>query len=491
MPNNPIGLPKSADYELPPSLSENATSRFVSIAPNGITQTSSVPISIAPYVANSGGPLMPFVQQLIAFDIPCGGGFGSFIDPSQTTINFRLVWTTTAQVGGTSPQMNIISSLASFISSITLYSNNTPLETINNYDLIHALLLNSTLNLAQRQANAWQFGCDANTMTGIDLPTTTAGTYYFNASLPLISIIGVNGGDKLFPTGLIQNLQLQILTNQFMPISTYCTVIPTTLPVASAFLDSWSLGIKQIDLGEVAGNILRSKISGGMLYLKASSYVNSNTTLPSGSSGNQTIMLQIRNSSVKSVFTTIGTQALPAICPNFLYDSFNPNITSMQLSNPALGFRAPNRPLNPSQRPGECFNHFSMAWGSSIASSYGGVVSAETYHAIYPSIPLAGAYDARWVIPGVITGGLRFPYTNDDNQAMNIIQKYPNMFYMGFDTEKCSSTLFCGINTRSAPPQYDMTLNVAIGATLQVTTFGLIDVVCAFNIQTHEIMVYN
>jgi hypothetical protein len=489
MPLNDVGLPKVVDYQLPPSLADSASSRYVTVAPNGITVTNEVNTPATPFVATSGGPQFPFSQQMIAFDIPAGGGFSTFIDPTQTLLNFSLQWTVvTALTGGTAMTMNIISSLASFISSITLYSNNTPLETINNYDILHNMLLNATLNTSQRYANAFQFGADSNTFTGIDLPITGVAnaTYTFNCSLPLISIIGVNGGDKLFPIGLIQNLQLQVTTNQWMPISTYCTAIPAPQPLFKVKLDNWGLTLKYIDLGEIASSLLQQTIKDGKIHLKASSYVNSNTTITSGTSGSQSLILQLRNSSVKSVFSSIGSNALPLQCPNFLYDSINPSITSLQLSNPAVGFRIPNKPLNPCQRPAETFASFSQAFGSGPASSYGGIVGCETFHNIYPAL-LANS-DWRWIYPAA---ALRASYLGNDNIAYANICKFPNMFYMGFDCEKCQTSLFSGINTRSAPPQYDMTIATTLTTNLQMTTFALIDVVCCFNIQTKDVVVYN
>ena len=86
-------------------------------------------------------------------------------------------------------------------------------------------MLNSTMNSAQRQGNGFQFLADSNSMTGIDIPFGTAATYYFNFSLPLVSLIGINANQKLFPIGLLTNLQLVMQTNAFLPISTYCTAV--------------------------------------------------------------------------------------------------------------------------------------------------------------------------------------------------------------------------------------------------------------------------
>jgi len=482
---NVVGLPSSVDFSLPPSLSQSANSRFVSIAPSGITETSTISIATTPFVANSGGPMMPFTQQVLAFDIPSGGSPATFIDPSQTTVNFRLVWTVGTAGTTTAGSMNIISTMASFISSLVLYSNNTPLETINNYDLLHNLLINNTCNFSQRQANLFQMGADSNAGTGLELPYTATGTYYFNVSLPLISLIGINGNSKLFPVGILQNLQLQLTTTQTLPISTYCTGV-STQPVASVKLDTWSLSLKYVDLGMETAGLLASNIQGGKIYIKASSYTNSNVVIPAGSSGNQSLIFQIRNSSVKSLYATIGSQALPAICPNGLFDSINPALSSVQLSIPSSGIRFPNKPLNPLQRPVEVMNHLLMAFGSSSASTYGGIVGCENFHAHYGAIP-AGS-DSRWVVPAT---ALRVPYTGDDNSAYNIVQKFPNCFYMGFDLEKTHTALFQGVNTRSCPPQLDCVISTATGATLQVSAWALIDVVMVFDVESKSIMVYN
>ena len=487
IPQNAIGLPKSVDYTLPPSLSSSANARFVTIAPNGITQTSTITTATTPFTVNSGGAQQPFIQQLFAFDIPCGT-VGTFIDPTETTLNFRFVWTvSTAQVGGAGLTCNIISSLASFISSIVLYSNNMPLETINNHDLLFHLLLSSTVNSAQREANLWQMGASTDCYTGVDLPVSNTGTYYFNCSIPLLSLIGINGNNKLFPVGLINSLQLQVLTNQFLPISTYCTTAPTTMPVATVTLDNWSLSMKYVDLGAEATRMLQQNIQGGKLYLKATTYTNSNATIPTNSSGSQSLLLQLRNSSIKSIFALFGTQTAPAISPNYLYDSFNPSLTSVQLSIPANGIRLPNKPLNPTQRPAETMNHLMMAWGSGPASTYGGVVSTELFNVLYPST-YSGA-DSRMIVPA---SGVRAFYNGDNaSNAYKIISQFPSSFALGFDCEITDSVLFSGVNSRTSPPQLDIVIATAMTQTVQCTAFALIDCVLAFDVESRSVMVFN
>ena len=46
--------------------------------------------------------------------------------------------------------MNLIGSAASFFDSMVLYSNNTPVETVNQYGLLANYLLNNTVDFSDR-----------------------------------------------------------------------------------------------------------------------------------------------------------------------------------------------------------------------------------------------------------------------------------------------------------------------------------------------------
>ena len=62
-------------------------------------------------------------------------------------------------------------------------------------------------------------GTDSNSSNGIELGVG-ATTYRYNFSIPLLSMIGVNS-DKLFPIGMLNNLQLQMTTATNLPIIFY------------------------------------------------------------------------------------------------------------------------------------------------------------------------------------------------------------------------------------------------------------------------------
>jgi hypothetical protein len=174
-------------------------------------------------------------------------------------------------------------------------------------------------------------GTDANSASGIDLPVA-AGSYRFNFCIPLISLIGLNT-EKYFPIGSVNNMQLQMTTANLCPIITYCTAVATNIALTTApTLNEFRLNLKYLDVGDVASAMLRQTLQDGKWYIKSSTYTNSAVTLPSGSAGNQQALLQIRNSSVKSVFHQFGqSNAVTAqglVSPNGAYDAINIGTTS-------------------------------------------------------------------------------------------------------------------------------------------------------------------
>jgi hypothetical protein len=83
---------------------------------------------------------------------------------------------TVGAVGATNGILNLIGSFASFFDSLTLYSNNVPIEQIYNYNLLFNMMLNCSVNGSERYGSWSMAGCDTNTYAGTDLPTV-AGTF--------------------------------------------------------------------------------------------------------------------------------------------------------------------------------------------------------------------------------------------------------------------------------------------------------------------------
>jgi len=347
-PQSAMGLPSSLKYDLPPSMSDSARSYSVNVAPDGQTSVVGPTPAATSFVANSTGNFGNYTAQNISFTIPSGMSDAVFLDPVNTTLSFTLTYSTTTASSTTGGFMSIIGSGASWFDSLVVYSNNTPIETINQYGLLQNFMLQNTVNFAERYGGiSVAMGTDTNTANGVDIAHTGTTSYRYNFCIPLLSVIGVNS-DKMFPVGSVNNLQLVMTTANIVPIVSFCTAV-TTQPVFTPFtLSEFQLNMKYVDVGDMAAQQLRQTLQDGKWYMKSTTYTNSSVPISSGSTGAVQLLLQIRNSSVRSVLHQFGI-AQSAVCPNQYYDAINPALTSRQLQ--VAGQFYPNRPINDCARP--------------------------------------------------------------------------------------------------------------------------------------------
>jgi hypothetical protein len=424
----------------------------------------------------TGVSLGAFNSQIVSFTIPSGMSQSVFLDPYSTTLSFTLSYTLTTAASVTGGVFSLQSSAASFFDTLVLYSNNTPIETINGYGVLQNFLLQNSVSFSERYGGlSVCMGTDTNTSNGIDLAITTPAAYRYNFTIPLLSVIGANY-DKLFPIGSINNLQLQMTTANQLPITAFCTTA-TTQPVIAGFtLSEFTLNMKYVDIGDMASQILNQTLQDGKWFLKATTYTNSAATIPTGSSGNQQLLLQIRNTSVKSILHTFSIPT-GALCPNGQYDSICPQLTSRQLQ--VGGQLFPNKPINDTARPSEGYQYLiqSLAQGGGITKSYGTTVNRSMYCVTLAAVT---GQDSTFSVPAA---GIRGAIVGDDAiAASRNISQFPNSFFCGYDLEKSAGILFQGVNTRSSPPFLNLfiaqsTGNAALPASVNVNAWGMSDVI--------------
>ena len=490
-PQSAIGLPNSLNFQLPPSLPDSAKTSTVHLAPDGLTSVSSATFAGNAFVANNTGAFGLFNSQVISFTIPSGQGLGTFIDPMSTCLSFTLTYAVTTAAVTTGGSMNLIGSAASFFDQLILYSNNVPIETIGNYGLLQNYLLANMVSYAERTGGlSVSMGCDTNSMTGIELGTGVA-SYRYNFNIPLCSIMGFNA-DKLFPIGAVNNLQLQMVTAQNIPIVSYCTAVatqpvfgPGSTGLPGFTLSEFQLNLKYLDVGDIATQLLSQSLNNGKWFMRATTYTNSSVTIPNGSNGNSQLLLQIRNSSVKSLLQYFCT-AQSTSCPNFFFDAVNPSLNSRQVQ---IGSQyVPNKPINDLQRPAEGYAYLIQALtsGGGLSKSAGSGVYRNSYNVCIPTVP-AGS-DSAVVQPS--GNGLRPAYPGDDNTSTAIISKYPNSAYYGYDLEKVSGILLCGVNTRSTPPFLNINFAQAVTSTIICQAWGMSDVILAFDISSRSVQAF-
>jgi|688.fasta_scaffold12371_14 hypothetical protein len=475
-PSSSIGLPQSLNYTLPPSFSDSARSYSVNIAPDGITQVTGPALPNPTFTGGTGVSLGAFNSQVVSFTIPSGMSQSIFLDPHSTTLSFTLSYSVTTAASTTGAVFCLQSSAASFFDTLVLYSNNTPIETINAYGVLQHFLLQNSVSYSERYGGiSVCMGSDSNNSNGIDLAIAATGVYRYNFTIPLLSVIGANY-DKLFPIGSINNLQLQMTTANQLPITSFCTAVSAQPVTTNLTLSEFSLNMKYIDIGDMASQILNQTLQDGKWFLKATTYTNSAVTIPSGSTGNQQLLLQIRNTSVKSILHTFSIP-ISAACPNGQYDSVCPQLTSRQCQ--IGGQFYPNKPINDMARPSEGYQYLiqSLTQGGGITKSFGTTINRYSYCV---STAKVTGQDTTFSVPAA--GSRSVIAGNDETVTSRLIAQNPNSFFCGYDLEKSAGILFQGVNTRSAPPFLNLFLSLsdvgaAISTTVNVNAWGMSDVI--------------
>lgn len=482
-PQSAIGLPQSVNYTLPPSLSDSARSYSVNQSPDGITFVTGPAIGASPFTASSNNTPGAFTSQVVSFTIPSGMSKSVFLDPANTNLSFTLSYTvTTAPVLAGTGAQTLIGSGASWIDSLVLYSNNVPIETINSYGLLNNFLLNNTISYAERYGGvSVSMGTDTNSMNGLDLATTVANHRY-NFCIPLLSVIGINS-DKWFPIGSVNNLSLQLTTTSTTPIVFNTSGAVTTQPVFSTgyTLNEFSLNMKYIDLGDVAGQLLQQTLSDGKWFMKSTTYTNSNITIPNGSSGAQQLLLQIRNTSVKSIIHQFGQGFVAGVTPNNYYDAINPALIGRQLQIGGDFF--PNQVINDCARPAFGYTYLLQAMGNNLGKASGTSVGRFPYNTVVPSLPAGSDSTMCTVVSGTRT------VAGSNNAELNVAQ-FPSMAYYGYDLEKSSGSLLQGYNTRASPPFLNLNLGVTSTSTLSGTCWGMSDVILQIDSVSKQITAF-
>lgn len=489
-PQSAMGLPSSLKFDLPPSMSETSRAYSVNVAPDGITSVAG-PTNAISFTANAAVQ-QAFTSQMVSFTVPSGMSDSVFLDPVSTTLSFSLTYTTSATASSvTGGITQMLSSAASWFDQLVLVSNNTPIETINNYGLLQNFMLQNTVNQSERNGGiSIAMGADSNSASGIEVAHTGASaSYRYNFCIPLMSVIGVNTADKLFPIGSVNNLQLQMTTAALTPIIAYATAVTTNITFTTPLtLSEFRLNMKYIDVGDDAARMLRQTLQDGKWYLKSQTYTNSAVNIPSGSSGTQQLLLQIRNSSVRSVIHQFGCSnavtAQSLVTPNGFYDAINPALSQRQLQIGGQFF--PNLTINDSQRPAEGYCYLIQALGGGIAKSLGTVVTREMYNSVAGVAAVPAGSDNTLVLPATVS---RAAPTGSDGGAVSVI-KYPSSAFYGYDTERSAGILFQGVNTRASPPFLNLFLSAATTTSVTCQAWGISDVVLVFDAVAKQIQAF-
>ena len=486
---SPIGLPSEVklgtlDYSLPP----DARSTSVKIQPSNISQVVSSILDPGLLKKTAGtvgnGAELSFPIQNLIFDIPAGASPSQFIDTRFSTLNFRVQIDMITAPDHAPAIVQLRSHANSFFDrQYTLAQNGNIVEDLTEYGLINDTLIQMQMNNSVRDGCALQYGFDPssnNVSQGLPIPllqAKTVGSESHSFSVPLVnSLIGVTA-DKFFNIGRTSKLQVVFQTAGILPItldhSASATDMGSKLEFRVTLLD-FSLQLEYVDIGLNALKMLDETLVNGQAYIHGISYRTASVSLPTGSSGQQTLLAGVRASSVKSLFARFQEAGVTSnkLSLNGKYDSKNPCINAINYN--IGGVRYPQVPINPLLNPSQAFRELQMAMGSFNSSQF--------QSSIIPSRYCVLSGQGAISVAGTTSGTQAWDYQQNSTAQSS--------FIFGENVEVCAKRgVMSGLNCTSAPIFLECNIATATTSVHNVYVQAMIDVIYIHNVQTGDVQV--
>jgi hypothetical protein len=467
----------SLDYSLPPE----ARSYQVKVQPSNISQIVTPDITL---VASQSGGDYPFPSQQIIFDIPCGSSPSTFLDNRFTTLNFTATYAVGASTGAVITSANLRSNANSFFDRMYITSQNGQiLEDVTEYALVNDLLISFQMNNSVRDGTAMQFGFDdstTNTSQGHKITPfdnnsgmLTTNTATFSYSVPILSgLIGVLS-DKMLNVGRTSKLQLVLQTSSILPIS---FVMGATAGTIKVTLSNFSITCEYIDIGGSALKMLDQTLVNNQAYIHGVSYRVTSNTIAAGSSGNQSLLAGIRNSSVKSLFVKYCDTAFAVDNSgnsiNGKFDGKNPMINNFAFN--IGGQRYPSNPLNPLLLPSQAFSECEKAVGSFNNAQFQSCIPRAQYCKLSKGGSASGLTATA----------------QDANYTLGTLGTVQSQFFMGYCLEVCAKRgLLSGLNCSSAPVFVENNISTAVTNGHIVYVIAMIDCIFIHDVSSGDISV--
>lgn len=347
----PMGLPSNLNFEMPSSMIDCAKLE------NRIT-----PYGNATF--NSGG-------QVIRFVIPKTDR--SFMNPQTAYITGQCDLGGTFGTGGPGTDLNfVLGNYWSMFSRYVVSSNGSVLETIEKPAELINMILNMTMNAAEKkgQANSLGYYCDPTTdgdfTTNMCQPINTTANDFNNGktwtfAIPLIGILNVAKQIPLINGDITIELTINALTNWLIGNTTTATAAVATITFA---LTNMEFVYDQLTLSPQSYAMVMAPY-GDKIHIKTESYDFGSGTAAILTAGAVDVPVNIKRSSLKRVFCYFTQSNLV----DKTFGGVNPNGNDIVfISN---GQQYPQRPIK-LNNPSECYMQIQKAFGSIYSTSHSG-----------------------------------------------------------------------------------------------------------------------
>ena len=440
-------IPVELDFSIPDSL-PSARSREVRVSPiNGNT-----------FTVNTS-------QQILQFDIPCGSP-GDYLDPSTTYVRFKAVFTSAGAV--TVDISRLLGSAYSFFNlQRVLGNNNTTLEEIPEVGVLVNMLTQCQLlegdkrGLSSMLGFAFDNSVDASSATAgcrIFANATTEGLN-FEFAVPLIGILGANN-DKMIPVGKLLGLRLELMCD--VPAN---FIAATTANVVSQYVISEIEFVgNYITLGPESQSIVDS-LNRDRIIIRCQSWKQTSATIAASSGvGTQELLCNIRVNSLKSIYLACSI----ANANEKKFSGINPNLSSGTCWLIG-GQNYPQRGLDPSNKPADCFAELQRSFGALNFAQYNSCISKTDYFVSSTASGLMSAY----------------------NSTIANIMTISNQFFMGVDLEviQRKGSLLTGISTYGSGLMFRANIGAALANQAHTLNFfGFYDLILEIDVISKNII---
>jgi hypothetical protein len=404
--------------------------------------------------------------NVIQFDIPCGRP-GQFLDPSTSYIRYKATYTH-AGTNGTDYSYLLGSAYSPFIRQECYGNNSVLLESISEAGVLASLLLQVSLNDADKKGlspamgftndSATSYGASANTGHRINADAAL-NNLQFEYATPIIGILGT-GTDKMFPIGNIFGLRFELTVDDYANF----TKAVTANTISGFTISEVEFVANVIELSPEAYSLI-AQANPEKIHIRSQTYRQSSAVLPSSAGvGVYDLLCGIRVSSLKSLFI----QCYNSNMVEGKYGSIFPNLdqgTCLLINGQAY----PQRTINPSNHPADAFTELQKSLGALSLSVFNGAVSKTGYYKTSTAYGLCQAYTSA---------------------VANIIAS-PNQGFLGIDTEVVArkNNLLSGISCNNAPMFFRAQIGSALAAYSHIVNmFGFYDVILEIDVQAKNII---
>ena len=438
-------LPSEMNYGLPPSL----------------PSAKNFEIRIQPLNAQS------FTRgNVIQFDLPCGR-VGQYLDPTTSYIRYRGTYT---HAGAVTTDFSYLlgSAYSPFIRQEVYGNNSVLLESINEVGVCASMLLNISLNDADKRGlspalgfefnNAGAYGSSANVGHKINADAALQALA-FDYATPLIGILGT-GTDKMFPIGNIFGLRFELTVDDYVNF----TKATTANAVSGFTITDVEFVANVIELSPEAQSLI-TQANPEKIHIRSQTYRQSSAVLSSSAGvGVYDLLCGIRVSSLKSLYIQTYNSNMTDGKFGSVFANYDQG-TCLLINGQAY----PQRTISPCQKPGDAFMELQKALGALSLSVFNGAIAKNAY---YRSSTAYGLCQAQ-------------------TSAVANIVTAPNQAFLGIDTEVVArkNNLLSGISCNNSP----MFFRAQIGATLAafshiINFFGFYDVILEIDVNAKNIV---